>query len=88
VRRGKASTAVDVKERMVNRSMPMDDINKEEELPAWCGDCTHYYVTWDKDFPYGCKAMGFKSRTCPAQEVRNASGMDCQLFERKGSRSN
>ena len=80
--------AIDVKERMATSSMPMDDINKEEVLPASCGDCKHYYVTWDKDFPYGCKAMGFKSRTYPAQEVRNASGMDCQLFENKSSRSN
>jgi hypothetical protein len=55
----------------------------EEEIPAWCGECKHYYVTWDKDFPYGCKAMGFKSRTYPAQEVRNASRMDCQVFEKK-----
>jgi hypothetical protein len=78
--------ASDVKERMVNSSMPVDDINKEEEFPVSCSDCKHYYVTWDKDFPYGCKAMGFKSRTYPAQEVRDASGMDCQLFERKGSR--
>ena len=77
--------AIDVKKRMATSTMPVDDVN-EEEFPASCGDCKHYYVTWDKDFPYGCKAMGFKSRTYPAQEVRNASGMDCQLFERKGSR--
>jgi hypothetical protein len=86
VRREKASTAIEVRDGMVKSGMSADDINKEEEFPASCSDCKHYYVTWDKDFPYGCKAMGFKSRTYPAQEVRNASGMDCQLFERKGSR--
>jgi hypothetical protein len=70
---------------MKNSSMPVDSTNKKQELPASCSDCRHYYVTWDKDFPYGCKAMGFKSRTYPAQEGRDASGMDCPLFERKSS---
>ena len=65
---------------MAASASAVDGIEKKEELPASCGDCKHYYVTWDKDFPYGCKAMGFKSRTYPAQEVRNASGMDCKLF--------
>jgi len=73
---------------MVNSSMPVDGINREEVLSASCGDCKHYYVTWDKDFPYGCKAMGFKSRTYQAQVIREASGMDCQLLEGKGSRPN
>ena len=50
----------------------VDDIN-EEVLSASCGDCKHYYVTWDKDFPYGCKAMGFKSRTYPA-----LGGQECR----------
>ena len=67
--------------------MAVDGINKKEDCSASCADCKHYYVTWDKDFPYGCTAMGFKSRTSPALEVREASGMDCQLFERKGPKS-
>ena len=50
---------------MINSNMPVDGTSQKEELSASCGDCKHYYVTWDKDFPYGCKAMGFKSRTYP-----------------------
>jgi hypothetical protein len=73
---------------MAASPIAVDDTNKKEILPASCGNCSHYYVTWDKDFPYGCRAMGFKSRTSPALQVRDASGMDCQLFERKGPRSN
>jgi hypothetical protein len=67
--------------------MAVDGIHKEEATPASCGKCRHYYVTWDKEFLYGCKAMGFKSRAYPALVVRDASGMDCLLFERKCSRS-
>ncbi len=56
---------------------------QEENHLKKCGQCRHYYVTWDPAFPHGCRAMGFKSRTSPALEVRAASGMDCQMFARK-----
>jgi hypothetical protein len=48
-----------------------------------CRKCRHYYVTWDKSFPHGCKAMGFKSKRPPALTVRNASGEDCLLYVKK-----
>jgi len=79
--------AIDVKDRMVNSSMPVDNMN-EEDFSASCCNCKHYHVTWDKDFPWRCKAMGFKSRTYPAQGGQGCLRRDCQLFERKGSRSN
>ena len=50
-----------------------------------CKNCVHYYVTWDKSFPHGCKAMGFKAKSSPASRVREASGVGCLLFEKKGS---
>ena len=55
-----------------------------EPVPVTCRDCRHYYVTWDKGFPHGCRVMGFKSRTSPALSVRQASRMDCQLFVKRG----
>ena len=48
-----------------------------------CTKCTHYYVTWDKQFPMGCKAMGFKSRQPPSLVVYMASDMECKKFEQK-----
>jgi hypothetical protein len=65
------------------------DEEHEREGPGTvsCGNCRHYYVTWDKLFPYGCRAMGFKSKTSPSASVRQASGMDCQLFVKKGQKS-
>ncbi|MBW2011681.1 MAG: uracil-DNA glycosylase [Deltaproteobacteria bacterium] len=49
-----------------------------------CRKCEHYYVTWDKDSPHGCRGMGFKSRQLPIIIVRNTSrGMDCLLFKKK-----
>lgn len=52
------------------------------ELPE-CVKCMHYYVTYDPAKPYGCRAMGFKSRRMPAQVVYAASGLVCQLFSLK-----
>ena len=48
-----------------------------------CRKCSHFYVTWDKKFPYGCKAAAFKSARLPSVEVLAASGTACLSFERK-----
>jgi hypothetical protein len=51
---------------------------------ADCQHCRHYYITWDKVLPQGCRAFGFKSRENPGRVVeRNSSGKPCQLFVRK-----
>ncbi len=48
---------------------------------AGCQHCVHYYITWDKLQPHGCKAFQFKSREIPGSVVeRNSSGKTCQLF--------
>ncbi len=57
---------------------------KDSTEKICCKNCRHYYVTWDKDFPYGCKAMGFKSKNASAVVVLESSGLPCQHFERKG----
>ena len=49
-----------------------------------CHRCVHYFITWDENFPHGCRCMGFKSRRYPSEEVRQAmNGQNCKLFEPK-----
>jgi hypothetical protein len=48
-----------------------------------CFSCKHFYITWDRRFPYGCKALGFKSRSMPSAEVYNASSQECLRHEKK-----
>ena len=43
-----------------------------------CLSCANYYITWDKRFPNGCRAMHFKSKRMPCLEVLDASGYPCQ----------
>ena len=52
-----------------------------------CFQCRHFFVTWDKNFPRGCHALGFKSREMPSQMVFLASGMQCLKFEAKETSS-
>jgi len=49
-----------------------------------CHKCNHYYVTWDLNFPHGCRAMDFKSKRLPINDVRMAMrGKDCLAFKMK-----
>jgi hypothetical protein len=48
-----------------------------------CRNCSHFQVTWDAEFPRGCRAMGFKSRQWPWMEVLQTSGEPCLQFQPK-----
>jgi hypothetical protein len=48
-----------------------------------CRICRHFFVTWDKKHPYGCKAIGFKGKIIPSMVVLKNSGQKCQLFDPK-----
>lgn len=52
-----------------------------------CMKCVHHFITYDPKFPYGCRAMNFKIRVLPGLEVKSASGLDCQMFQRRAENS-
>ena len=45
-----------------------------------CCKCKHFFVTWDKNFPRGCRLFGFKSRNLPSLTVQQATGKSCINF--------
>ncbi len=51
-----------------------------------CRNCKHYFITWEKNMPYGCRAFGFKSRQIPSLVVFQSSGKPCQAYEVKQKR--
>jgi hypothetical protein len=53
------------------------------EKKITCNKCTHFYVTWDKQYPRGCRAMNFKSKDLPSTMVYESSGLECQKFKEK-----
>ncbi len=55
----------------------------KEQAPLNCFKCRHLFITHKPEHPYGCHAMGFKSKQIPSLVVKRDSGMDCQLFSAK-----
>ena len=53
------------------------------EKKITCNKCTHFYVTWDKQYPRGCRAMGFKTKIMPSLVVFKSSGVKCMEFKEK-----
>lgn len=46
-----------------------------------CIKCKNFYVTWDKNYPRGCKLYGFKSFRLPSVLVLESTGAVCKNYE-------
>jgi len=71
------------KEKTDNREM-----RKNVDLPTGtnCCRCARFFITYDRQYPYGCRAMGFKSAGRPSAAVILSSGLPCQMFAPKPKR--
>lgn len=49
-----------------------------------CFECRHFFITHEPAHPYGCRAMGFKSRDLPCAVVLRSSDGPCLLLQPKG----
>ena len=54
-----------------------------EKTHPHCLQCTHYYITHDVQFMYGCRLFQIKSKRQPMLDVVDASGDVCQGFKAK-----
>jgi hypothetical protein len=54
---------------------------EQKKVKIDCFKCAHHHITWDVKFPYGCRAMGFKSKQTPSVDVFQSSGEPCHYFE-------
>ena len=55
-------------------------MQNDSKLPPRCRNCRHYYITFDTNFPYGCRELGFKSAREPMRDVIESSGQICLYF--------
>ena len=62
-------------------SASKEDSNKNQNLD--CRKCVHFFVTWEKNCPYGCKAYGFKGPQMPSIVVKSSSGERCNFFKQR-----
>ncbi|MBA4394298.1 MAG: uracil-DNA glycosylase [Desulfobacca sp.] len=67
----------------MNKKLPFPPGQKKQGTGPDCFSCKHFLITYDAHFPYGCRAVGFKSRLMPSKEMFVHSGLDCQLFAEK-----
>ncbi|OPY05365.1 MAG: hypothetical protein A4E67_01971 [Syntrophaceae bacterium PtaB.Bin038] len=58
----------------------MDD-GQRADRRVNCFECRHFFITHEPAWPYGCKAMGFKSRELPCAAVLRNSGEPCLCIE-------
>jgi hypothetical protein len=58
-----------------------EENNKSNNLD--CRKCVHFFVTWEKNCPYGCKAYGFKGPQIPSIVVKSSSGESCRFFKQR-----
>ncbi|MGB2313901.1 MAG: hypothetical protein ACPH3I_01895 [Porticoccaceae bacterium] len=54
-----------------------------EKTAPDCWRCIHFNITHDPKRPYGCRAMGFKSKMLPSMEVIRVHGDPCLSFSPK-----
>ncbi|MDP4941173.1 MAG: hypothetical protein QNL95_05345 [OM182 bacterium] len=52
-----------------------------DEQRVNCYGCKHFFITWDKEFPYGCRKMEFRSKRLPSDDVIEADGQRCLARE-------
>ncbi len=79
----KFSTTNPVRPHRVLEAGEMSD-ERREDRRANCFECRHFFVTHEPAHPYGCQAIGFKSRELPSSAVLRSSGEPCLLHEPKG----
>lgn len=48
-----------------------------------CLACRHFYITYEPNHPYGCRALSFKAKEMPSRVVYASSGIECQSFAQK-----
>ncbi len=54
----------------------------EDKHPP-CVLCVHFFVTWDRNLPRGCRAFAIKSQAYPSTLVEQESGEPCHAYQRR-----
>jgi hypothetical protein len=69
------------------RTRNREPMNQDDSPPRInCYGCARFFITYDRQYPYGCRAMGFKAPQRPSSSVILSSGLPCQMFTPKRKR--
>ncbi len=53
-----------------------------------CWNCKFFAISWDPNYRYECKQMGFKSSQLPSQQVKMIDNRECLAFQAKKEEKN
>jgi hypothetical protein len=67
----------------MSKELPSGAGEQNQGTEINCFSCCHFYITYETQFPYGCRKAGFKSRLMPSKVMYVYSGIECQLFLEK-----
>lgn len=73
--------SLDLGKRLPPAKKAEDDNDKTKSTD--CRKCVHFFVTWEKGCPYGCRAYGFKGPQIPSIVVKSSSGENCNFFRQR-----
>jgi len=51
----------------MSKELPSGTGEQSQRTESNCFSCCHFYITYETQFPYGCRNAGFKSRLLPSK---------------------
>lgn len=72
--------SLDLGKKLPSLSKSKEDDNSKK---LDCRKCVHFFITWEKNTPYGCHAYGFKGPQIPSIVVKSSSGESCNFFKQR-----
>ena len=48
-----------------------------------CLSCEHYFVTWKKNYPHGCRSFNMESKYYPSLAVIKESRLKCLYYQKR-----
>ena len=55
----------------------MNSTKLNDQKRIKCYGCIHFYITYKKERPWGCRRFGFISKSIPSIEVFITTGTEC-----------
>ncbi len=63
------------------QAMPESQAASAGKSAPNCLTCRHFYVTWERAYPRGCKVFGLKSKRLPSLVLFESTGYHCPVYE-------
>lgn len=85
---GNEVTEKDIQEAELEKGVENNQKKTEEDDDEInCLKCTHYFVTWNRRYPRGCRVYGFETDLMPSDAVLIYTCKSCNYYKNKFKKS-